>query len=48
MTKIQHYYAAINADPDRSLDRSSIESQLADRQQAIKDKKAGFGLPLSC
>ncbi|MEM6611231.1 MAG: MobV family relaxase [Cyanobacteria bacterium P01_C01_bin.72] len=38
-TKIQHYYAAINADPDRSLDKSSIEYQLADRQQAIKDKK---------
>ncbi|MEL7419597.1 MAG: MobV family relaxase [Cyanobacteria bacterium J06555_3] len=38
-TKIQHYYAAINADPDRSLDKSSIEHQLADRQQAIKDKK---------
>lgn len=38
-TKIKHYYAAINSDPDRSLDKSSIECQLADRNRAIKDRK---------
>ena len=38
-TKIQHYYAAINSDPDKTLDKSTIEYQLADRKRAIKDKK---------
>ena len=38
-TKIQHYYAAINSSPDQTLDRSSIEYQLADRNRAIKEKE---------
>ena len=38
-TKIQHYYAAINQSPDQTLDKSTIEYQLADRQRAIKDKE---------
>jgi len=38
-TKIQHYYAAINSSPDKTLDKSTIEYQLADRRRAIKDKK---------
>ena len=38
-TKIQHYYAAINQSPDLTLDKSTIEYQLADRQRAIKDKE---------
>ena len=38
-TKIQHYYAAINSSPDQTLDRASIEYQLADRNRAIKDKE---------
>jgi len=38
-TKIQHYYAAINQSADKTLDKSTIEYQLADRTRAIKDKK---------
>ena len=38
-TKIQHYYAAINRSPDLTLDRTTIEHQLADRQRAIKEKE---------
>ena len=38
-TKIQHYYAAINQSPEQTLDKSTIEYQLADRQRAIKDKE---------
>ena len=38
-TKIQHYYAAINQSPEKTLDKSTIEYQLADRQRAIKDKE---------
>ena len=38
-TKIQHYYAAINKTPDLTLDKSTIEYQLADRRRAIKDKE---------
>ena len=38
-TKIQHYYAAINQSPDKTLDKSTIEYQLADRRRAIKGKK---------
>ena len=38
-TKIQHYYAAINKTPDQTLDKSTIEYQLADRNRAVKDKK---------
>ncbi|HEY9768510.1 MAG TPA: MobV family relaxase [Coleofasciculaceae cyanobacterium] len=38
-TKIQHYYAAVNRSPDLTLDRSTIEHQLADRQRAIKEKE---------
>ncbi|MGB5634947.1 MAG: MobV family relaxase [Waterburya sp.] len=38
-TKIQHYYAAINQSPDLTLDKSTIEYQLADRTRAIKDKE---------
>ena len=38
-TKIQHYYAAINRSPDLTLDRTTIEHQLADRVRAIKEKE---------
>lgn len=38
-TKIQHYYAAINQSPEQTLDKSTIDYQLADRQRAIKDKE---------
>ncbi|NJK58556.1 MAG: DUF3991 domain-containing protein [Pleurocapsa sp. SU_5_0] len=38
-TKIQHYYAAVNRSPDLTLDKTTIEHQLADRQRAIKDKE---------
>jgi Plasmid recombination enzyme/Protein of unknown function (DUF3991)/Toprim-like len=38
-TKIQHYYAAVNRSPDLTLDRSTIEHQLADRQRVIKEKE---------
>lgn len=37
-TKIQQYYAAINKSPDLTLDKSSVEYQLADRTRAIKEK----------
>ena len=38
-TKIQHYYAAVNRSPDLTLDKTTIEHQLADRQRAIKEKE---------
>lgn len=38
-TKIQHYYAAVNHSPDLTLDKSTIEHQLADRQRVIKEKE---------
>jgi Plasmid recombination enzyme/Protein of unknown function (DUF3991)/Toprim-like len=38
-TKIQHYYAAVNKSPDLTLDKTTIEHQLADRQRVIKEKK---------
>jgi 5S rRNA maturation endonuclease (ribonuclease M5) len=38
-TKIQHYYAAVNKSPDLTLDKTTIEHQLADRQLAIKEKE---------
>ena len=38
-TKIQHYYAAINRSPDLTLDKTTIEHQLADRVRAIKEKE---------
>lgn len=37
-TKIQHYYAAVNKSPDLTLDKTTIEHQLADRQRVIKEK----------
>jgi 5S rRNA maturation endonuclease (ribonuclease M5) len=38
-TKIQHYYAAVNKSPDLTLDKTTIEHQLADRQRVIKEKE---------
>jgi 5S rRNA maturation endonuclease (ribonuclease M5) len=38
-TKIQHYYAAVNKSPDLTLDKTTIEHQLADRQRVIKENK---------
>ena len=38
-TKIQHYYAAVNKSPDLTLNKTTIEHQLADRQRVIKEKE---------
>ena len=38
-TKIKQYYAAVTKTPDLTLDKTTIDHQLADRQKAIKEKE---------
>ncbi|MDJ0648101.1 MAG: MobV family relaxase [Xenococcaceae cyanobacterium MO_188.B19] len=38
-TKVKQYYAAVNKEPDLTLDMTTIQHQLADRQRAIKEKE---------
>ncbi len=38
-TEIKQYYAAVNSSPDLALDKTTIASQLADRQRAIAQKE---------
>ena len=37
-TQIKEYYAAVTQSPDLTLDRDTINHQLADRQRALKEK----------
>ena len=39
-TSVKQYYAAVNKEPDLTLDLTTIHHQLADRQRAIKEKEA--------
>ena len=36
-TEVRKYYAAVNSSPDANLDMQTMQSQLADRQRAIKE-----------
>ena len=38
-TSVRQYYAAVNKSPDLTLDKQTIQHQLADRQRAIKETK---------
>lgn len=38
-TSVKQYYAAVNKSPDLTLDKQTIQHQLADRQRAIKETK---------
>ena len=38
-TDIKQYYAAVNKEPDLTLDMATIQHQLADRKRAIKEKE---------
>ena len=38
-TTVKQYYAAVNKTPDLTLDKQTIQHQLADRQRAIKETK---------
>ncbi|VEP12907.1 Plasmid recombination protein [Hyella patelloides LEGE 07179] len=38
-TSVKQYYAAVNKKPDLTLDKETIQHQLADRQRAIKETK---------
>ena len=38
-TAVKQYYAAVNKEPDLTLDMTTIQHQLADRQRAIKEKE---------
>lgn len=38
-TTVKQYYAAVTKTPDLTLDKKTIEHQLADRQKAIKEKE---------
>ena len=38
-TTIKQYYAAVTKTPDKTLDRTTIDHQLADRQRVIKEKE---------
>ena len=38
-TTIKQYYAAVTKTPDLTLDKTTIDHQLADRQKAIKEKQ---------
>ncbi|MDJ0744888.1 MAG: hypothetical protein QNJ32_16200 [Xenococcaceae cyanobacterium MO_167.B27] len=38
-TAVKQYYAAVNKEPDNTLDMTTIQHQLADRQRAIKEKE---------
>ncbi len=39
-TDIKQYYAAVNKEPDLTLDMATIQHQLADRTRAIREKEA--------
>ena len=39
-TTVRQYYAAVTKTPDLTLDRTTIDHQLADRQKAIKEKES--------
>ncbi len=38
-TAVKQYYAAVNKEPDLTLDMTTIQHQLADRKRAIKEKE---------
>ncbi len=38
-TEVKQYYAAVNKEPDLTLDMTTIQHQLADRKRAIKEKE---------
>ena len=38
-TTVKQYYAAVTKTPDHTLDQTTIQHQLADRQRVIKEKK---------
>ncbi|MGK7893488.1 MAG: MobV family relaxase [Xenococcus sp. (in: cyanobacteria)] len=38
-TAVKQYYAAVNKEPDNTLDMTTIQHQLADRKRAIKEKE---------
>ena len=38
-TSVKQYYAAVNKEPDLTLDMATIQHQLADRTRAIKEKE---------
>ena len=38
-TSVKQYYAAVNKEPDLTLDMATIQHQLADRARAIKEKE---------
>ena len=38
-TSVKQYYAAVNKEPDLTLDMTTIQHQLADRARAIKEKE---------
>jgi 5S rRNA maturation endonuclease (ribonuclease M5) len=38
-TTVKQYYAAVNKSPDLTLDQTTIQHQLADRQRVIKEKE---------
>ncbi len=38
-TSVKQYYAAVNKEPDLTLDMTTIQHQLADRNRAIKEKE---------
>ena len=38
-TSVKQYYAAVNKEPDLTLDMTTIQHQLADRTRAIKEKE---------
>ncbi len=39
-TSVKQYYAAVNKEPDLTLDMETIQHQLADRTRAIREKEA--------
>ncbi len=39
-TSVKQYYAAVNKEPDLTLDMKTIQHQLADRTRAIREKEA--------
>ncbi|MGK7937073.1 MAG: MobV family relaxase [Xenococcaceae cyanobacterium] len=39
-TSVKQYYAAVNKEPDLTLDMATIQHQLADRTRAIREKEA--------
>ncbi|MGK7952500.1 MAG: MobV family relaxase [Xenococcaceae cyanobacterium] len=39
-TSVKQYYAAVNKEPDLTLDMTTIQHQLADRTRAIREKEA--------